>query len=429
MPDLCLGSAPKGANDFVYIGPSSIIQNGQTKTTLHVQLNRVPKSTGEIKVYVKSASGYPIPNANVNLNPDGSGWAVGNHCSLSNNDPQYYQTMVSSPGFSNANMNVSATGYALLDGLPSGNYVIYVWTPFSQNSGQNGPPSYNGGEDGTFSYDWQAAHCNTDDLRVTVDTNTTPSLHVYNAAGTDLNLSSITVTVETGNNTSGVVQGVLKFPSTVDLSANPIMLTLQPNCPMNNNGPCGQGNFAVMNGNGASEYAYSIPVASGAAYYMNVTASGWGRVNKGGGDSQINLNESTFTIINMNFIPAGSVVGTVYKPDGTVYKPGNMDWVYVNVNSNNGWTSAQVQKDGTFAMRDVLPGINRIQIQGGGMTGGFAYSLPSPAPQVNVIVGSSVTINLNLVNATYVTANLDLSKVPNPNVLMGGTRLFWVSRL
>lgn len=417
----CRNGAPDiGTNDFVYLSSNSI-QN------VRIKLNRVEKSTGTIRVYVKSASGCPttsgcpIPNANVNINPDGSGWST-DHCVANPQVPGgQYSTVESKPGLSNANTPVSATGYALLDGLPSGNYMLNVWTPFTQNTAStNGPSPVNDVDQDGFDWNWNNAHCTgtgADDIRINVDTTAVTSLHVYNAAGVDLNLSSITVIVNTGSNTSGVVQGTLKFPSTADLSGSPIMLTLQPQCDMN--GCIGQGNFTVISSSDSDHYAYSIPVASGAVYFMNVTARGWGRVKMGGGDDQINLRGSTFTVVNMNFAPTGVIKGTVYKPDGTVLVPGKYDWIGVNAGSNNGWTYAQVQKDGTFAMYDVLPGINRITMQGGGSTG-FAYALPSPAPQVNVTVGGTANINLNLVNATYVSAELNISSVPNNTVISDG---------
>ena len=416
--DLCLGAAPKGINDFVYLSSNSL-------QTVHIKLNRVAKNIGKIKVYINSSSGYPIPNANVSVQPDGSGWATGSHCSITDhNDPQYYQTINSNPGFANSNVSVSATGYALIDGLPSGNYMIYVWTPFTQNSATSGgPSSYNSGSDGSFgdNTNWAQAHCGTDDFRVHVDTaDIAQPLHVYNVAGTDMGLSSITVSIAISTTNTAVVQGALRFPYAVDLSASPIMLTLQPQCDMGN---CqGQGNFTVVPEPGATvsdHYTYSIPVASAAAYYMNVTASGWGRINKGGGDNNVSLNASTYSIVNMNFNPAGTITGTLYKPDGTVYVPGTVEWVYVNVNNNNGYSNAQVGKDGTFTMNDVLPGINTIMVGGGG-TSGFSYALPSPTPQVNVTAGNTSTINLNLVNATYLNTSLDMSKIPDTSFISQG---------
>ncbi|MFA7008656.1 MAG: carboxypeptidase-like regulatory domain-containing protein, partial [Elusimicrobiales bacterium] len=414
VQDLCSGSAAKGMNDFVY---------SSATTSVAIKLNRVARSTGTIQVCIQSASGVPIPNGNVNLNPDGSGWSNNNCVGTQSPGGPGGSTIDSKPGMANANVNVSADGCAVLDGLPSGNYMLNVWTPFTQNTSNSGPSSFNGGPDGVFSWNYMEAHCSSgtadtwsDDYRISVDTMSPTSLKMYQY-GALLPVSSITVTVAISTTNTGVVRGVLKFPTIVDLSAAPIMITLQPQCDM---GGCrGQGNFYAANGSGSSEYAYSIPVASAAAYYMNVAANGWGRVNMGGGNNQINLTASTFSVVNMSFMPAGTVSGTVYKPDGSVLTPGNNEWVYVNINSNSGWTNAQVQKDGTFVMRDVLPGINRISVQGGGMSG-FGYTLPAPAPQVTVVAGSTAAINLNLVNATYINTGLDLTKIPDNSVIAQG---------
>lgn len=397
--DLCSGAAPKGINDFVYLSSNSI-------QTVHIKLNRVPKSTGEIKVYVKAASGYAIPNANVNISPDGSGWS-NDGCA----GPQDWNTVVSSPGFANTNTNVSATGYALLDGLPSGNYILNVWTPFSQSG--NAP--YNAGPDGELNWDWSAAHCGTDDYRVTVDTHTNPSLYVYDAFGADLGLSSITVIVNAGSNVSGEVKGALTFSSAADLRANPIMITLNPNC--DGNGGCGQGNFAVIDSSGASSYNYTIKVSSGFSYWMNVASKGWGQIKSGGGDDGIHLEASSSVVKNFNFIPAGTITGTLNKPSGLgVYQPANNEYIYIDANTNNGSVYGPLSKDGTFTFEGAIPGIYTLRL-GGSVSSSFPYAFPQPAPTVTVTAGNTSTVNVDLVNATYMNVALDTSKVPDASIV------------
>ncbi len=422
--DICSGAVdnssldPSG-NDIVYV--SSDVKFHR------VTLREMPKSTGQIRVYVKSSSGYNIPNANVNINPDGTPWGK-TPTSCASNDFSGYS---SNPGFSNANINTSATGYALLDGLPSGNYNVNIWTPFS--SGGNGPSSFNNGADGQFAFgnnsnggggNWQQAHCQgygVDDYRVTVDTdpvtNGGQTMHVYNSSGTDVGLSSITYIVTAGGNATGEVKGTIRFSGLADLRETPVMITLYPQCA--GTGQCGQGNFGVINSSGSDHYDYSISVASGAAYYMNVNSVGWGRVNRGGGDNTIHLESTGTFTVNMDFEPAGTISGTVYKPDGTVFTPTTNQYVSINASGNNGWAGTQLQKDGTFVMNNVLPGISRLSIMASGGTGtAFNYALPSPAPAVTVVVNSTATVNLNLVKANYVGVQANLSWMPDQTIIM-----------
>ena len=419
-PDICAGGTLNDTvnpNDIVYISSDVMYHN--------VTLKEMPKSIGQIQVYVKSSSGYAMPNANVNINPDGSPWSTVNCATHNFGDDR------NNPGFANTNVNTSATGYALLDGLPSGNYMISVWTPFS--SGGNGPAPLNAGPDGTFTKDapnggggggdWMQSHCEgtgVDDYRITIDTTSTPTMTIYDSSGTVVGSSSITYVVEAAGDMTGLVRGNITFPSVSDLTNSPIMITLYPNC---GEGGCnGVGNFTVLSGSGASQYNYEIAVASGASYYMNVSAVGWGRNNRGGGNNAISLESTGTVVVDMEFGPAGTISGTVYKPDGTILAPTSNQYVWVDANSENGWTGTQLQKDGTFIMQDVLPGINRmhINVSGGGPgSSSFNYAMPAPAPQATVTAGMTTTLNINLVNANYVGANLDVSKTPDSTIIMG----------
>ncbi|MDA8132435.1 MAG: carboxypeptidase-like regulatory domain-containing protein, partial [Elusimicrobia bacterium] len=413
-------------NDIVYIS-SDVLYHP-------VSLNQMPPSIGQIKVCVKSSAGYPIPNSNVNLNPDGSPWSRVNCVSHNWGTPP---DDIYSPGFSNANMNTGADGCVTFDSLPGGNYMVNAWTPFS--SGMTAP--YNAGPDGTFTNsgmnnpggNWQQAHCEgtgVDDYRVTVDTTQAQTMYVYDSSGTvvrdlaNVALSSITYIVSTGNNTSGEVKGRISFPRVVDLTNNPVVITMFPQCNGGMGNQCPTGNMALINGSGADHYDYTVNVSSGYAYYMNVGSSNWGRVRRGGGNDTIHLEGSTSVVVNMEFQPAGTVTGTVYKPDGTVLTPSNSLWVGVNVGSDNGWSYTQLQKDGTFSMNNILPGVNRVSINvsGGGPNGvtNFNYALPSPQPTVTVVAGNTSTINLNLVKANYVGVDLDTTTVPDPTIIGNG---------
>lgn len=430
--DICssaVGNMAVASNDILYVSSDVAYHT--------IQLNSMPKSTGQIRVYVKSSSGLAIPNSNVNLNPDNSPWtSTMSACANANNYQQFFSTnFATTPGFSNANVNTSATGYALLDGLPSGNYMLNVWTPFS--SGGNGPSSFNSGPDGEFSFgnnnmgggmNWAAAHCEknygADDYRITIDTTQVQTMHVYNSSGTELGLSSITYIVTAGGaNMNGLVTGTLRFPTSADLGNSPVTITLYGQC--NNmsvstsmpSNPCPAGNFTAVSGVGASQ-SYSINVSTGYSYYMNVSASGWGRVNRGGGNNTISLVSTGTVVVDMDFAPAGSISGTVYKPDGSILTPTDNQYISINAGTNNSWTYAQLQKDGTFAMNDVLPGVNRVSLYLGGSS--LGYTLPAPPPTVTVTANTATTLNLNLVKSNYVGIKVNMSSMPVNSIMMDG---------
>ena len=434
-PDICSGvdnvNLDPSGNDIVYVSSDVAYKT--------IKLKEMPKSIGQIQVYVKSNSGAFIPNSNVNINPDGSPWPTDQFsCSNPNNFSIYASTnFVNSPGFSNTNMQ-AATGYALLDGLPSGNYMLNVWTPFS--SGGNNQGGFNGGPDGQFGYgnmDPFAAHCSgygVDDYRITIDTMASPSMQIYDSSGTlvpaYIGASSITYIVSAGGNASGEVKGTLRFPGIVDLSNSPISITLFGNCSgmsmstMTMSNPCPAGNFTALTSSGADHYDYSINVSSGFSYYMNVSAMGWGRINKGGGNNSIDLTSTGTAVVDMDFSQAGSISGTVYKPDGTILTPAENQYIGIDANNSSGWSSTQLQKDGTFALNDVLPGVNRLMlnISGGGPggTSSFGYALPNPPPSVTVVANTATTLNLNLVKANYVGIFVNMNKLPDNSVVMDG---------
>lgn len=398
----------------------------------NVTLKRMPPSTGKIKVCVKSPGNTPIPNSNIGLNPDGTPWPVnGDSCNNANNYTMFFSTdFVVNPGFSSINTNTGVDGCATLNNLPSGNYMVNVWTPFT--NGSNGTPSYNGGPDAQFGWgnnsnspapaSWAAVHCSgygADDYRVTVDT-AASTTKVYDSSGTlvlDASSSQITYTVSTGGNTSGRVSGTASFPGVVDLRNNPILISLYGQC--NNGSPCPAGNFTVLASSGADHYSYTINVSSGFSYYMNANATGWGRINQGGGDNSVHLESAPAVTVDMNFTPAGTLTGTLYKPDGSVFTPAGNQYIGIDADTNNGWASAQVQKDGTFSMTSVLPGVNRINLNASGDTSvPFNYALPSPAPAVTITAGTTSTLNINLVNANNVGIKLSTAALPDPTVIM-----------
>ncbi|MCM2266863.1 MAG: carboxypeptidase-like regulatory domain-containing protein [Elusimicrobiales bacterium] len=432
--DLCSGLAARGENDFVYVSSALPIFQGVASPayydSLRIQLNEMNASTGSFKVCVKAQNGMALPNSNIHINSDGSPWSKNaTGCAGTNQADYQWQ-----PGYAMKNTNTGPDGCATLTGLPTGNYVVNVWTQFSGNGSQT---SYNSGTNGSPAWGmeqscmdqtcWLQAHCagtGVDDYRVFVETNTSlgdnQMLHIYNSSsalvldGNGVKLSSITYVVQTGGNNSGLVRGTLKFPGVTDLSNNPVMITLYPDC---SDGACPSGNFTTVSGSGQAEYTYAINVASGTEYYMYTKATNWGRVRRGGGNSRVSLASTGTVVIDMDFSPGGSVTGTVYKPDGTVLIPANNQYIWVDIDNETGWTGTQVQKDGTFAVTDALAGVNRIRVNASGDSStAFNYAMPSPAPIVTVFAGSTSTVNVNLVAGTYVGIGFNPALTPDPSV-------------
>ncbi|MDO8805215.1 MAG: carboxypeptidase regulatory-like domain-containing protein [Elusimicrobiota bacterium] len=414
-PDICqANNSLATANDIVYVSSDVMYHS--------VTLLQMPPSTGQIRAYVRSTSGFPIPNAGVNINPDGSWWPkVSTSCQSNNsiNNIDYYGNQ----GFSNAYAVTSATGYAVLDGLPSGNYTLNFWTPFSSGN----PPPYNGNGDdftafgnGPWGENWWQAHCygtGVNDYRVNIDTdpatNLGQTMHVYNSSGTELGLSSITYIAATGSNVSGEVKGTVRFPGIVDLRNNPITMTLYPQ-------GAGTGNFTALTSSGADHYDYSVKVASGIAYYLSVGAAGWGRVTTGGGSNLISLVSTNTATVDMSFVSAGTLTGTVYKPDGTVFAPATGQYLSINASNRSGGSVTQLQKDGTFVINNAVPGLTNMLITTGG-SGSFNYILPVPRPSVTVVAGSTITLALNLVKSNYVSARFGISQLPDRQIIMNGS--------
>lgn len=415
--DICsVSNSSITINDLLYVS-SDVAYHG-------IQLNRMPPSNGEVGIFVRSSSGYNIPNAHVNIHPDGTPWPLfPNSCDT----PEDLAKFVNNPGFSQANAYTDPQGYARLTGLPSGNYNLNVWTPFSSGGNNSG---YNAGADGTFTQwgmsgggNWQMAHCNgtgSDDYRLSITTWTVPMFHIYDSSGTEIGDSTVTYVVSAGaGNSSGLLRGTVNFPSVVDLSNSPIMITMYPQCM----GPCTySGGLDIIDGSGQASYPYSINVSSGTQYWMNVTSPGWGRIQKGG-NSVVNLKSTGTVILDMEFAPAGTVSGKLYKPDGTIFTPSANQWIHIGMNSDRGGSGARLQSDGSFSMNDVLTGEARAYVSASG--GSFDYALPTPTPSVNVTAGSTSTLNINLVAAIKVGVLLDISKVPDATVVMDGWNALW----
>jgi hypothetical protein len=397
-----------GINDFLY-------KSTATVQTLRIALNQQPKSSGVMAVYVQDQFGNPFIQANVNISPDGQPWptAGGSLCGAA----------ISNPGLVNVNLNAT-TGYALVTGLASGNYQVNSFTPYGQasfNAGADGKQGFNGcGNIGNA-----ASGNGLDDRRVTIDTTQVVNrdVGVYDIYGNVVSsgIPSVTITVQLSTGASGVVQGTLTFPNTVnDLSKSPISIVLNPNCSGNNGGFCGGGGFASFSSSLMPQTTtYSIPVSSGQSYYLNILSNYWGAVYPGGNQPNPDLSKSTSTVMNIQFQAGGRVLGYMRKPDGSVYVPpsGNQGGTpNVNANGNSSYGNAQINSDGSYVIGGLLPGSYSLQANAGGVTT-FPYTTKVPQPQITIVAGQDVNQDVNLVDAVTLQPLVDITQLPALNIL------------
>lgn len=372
-----------------------LFSSAQAPMKRQIQLSRLQGGTGEIPIYVQTPAGVPIPRAGVNVWPDWKQWDVNPNagCDSGMND------LRQNPGLSNANVQAT-TGYALITGLPAGNYSINVWTPFSQQGTQ-----YNGGVDNQFGWEWNqncSGGVHVDDLRVTVTTSPA-GVKVYSATGVDLNISSVVVTVNPNSaGANATVQGTMTFPEVADLRSDPISINLQA---------CGEGGcsggFALVNSSGASSYNYSMVVSTGKDYWVNVESAYWGMVRAGGDRGNLTVPAGAPSgpiTMNFKFARAGRLTGKLYKPDGAIFQPSTQGGEFSNANINargmsvQGWGNTQVNQDGTFSIGGLLPGIYELQVQG---QGDFDYSTPLERTRVTITAGQDSYADINLVDGAW----------------------------
>jgi hypothetical protein len=384
-------SGVPGANDIFYASSATVV----SKT---IQLAAAPASTGTLAINITDQFGNFFPQASIGLYPDGTSWSTGGgaSCGATQNHP----------GLKNVNLNNVPTGYALIDGLPSGNYMLNVWTPYGQTS-------FNAPKDQFLSGSCPGS--NGPYYRLNIDTNTTPDVHIYdvygNAVGTAV--SSVTVQVVVSTSGTGSVQGTLSFPSPgVDLSQNPILISLNVQC--NGSGNCpNSGGFTVLSSsNTPQSQPFAIAVSSGYRYFMNIKAAYWGAIFAGGNQPQPDLTVSTYAVVNLRMGPAGRVLGTMRKPDGSAYiPPQGQNAPNVNAEGNSSWGDTQVNPDGSFAVGGLLPGSYTLSPRNYG-GGSFPYTAKQPAPAISVVANQDVHQDLLLDNAVTVRPVLNPALLP-----------------
>ena len=136
--------------------------------------------------------------------------------------------------------------------------------------------------------------------------------------------------------------------------------------------------------------------------------------SSGGNQPQPNLSASTSAVVNLQFAPAGRVLGFLRNPDGTAYlvpsnSQGNVP--SVNANGNNSYGNIQINNDGSFALGGLLPGIYTLQGQEYG--GSFPYVTQNPNPTVSITANQDVHQDVTLTNAVTVNPILSTASLPS----------------
>lgn len=377
--------APPGVNDFLY---------NSTTTALNrrIQLAQIPPSSGKLAVYVTDQFGNTFPQSGVSLNPDWTNWNVSGACG---------GATASNAGYANINTN-AATGYILLSGVPSGNYQLSAYT-------QYGPSSFN-----NFTFNGSAfGTCPSNQLRLSIDTMTALNAHVYNAAGAQIaNVSSVTVVVAVSTSGTGLVSGTLTFPSVVNLSASPIVITLQPQCGPSGCNP-GGGFKSYTSASTGPVINYAIPVSSGQTYFMSFASNYWGAITAGGSQIAVDLTQSNSAVVPVSFVPAGRVFGFLRKPDGSVFVPQTNQYLWIDAGGNNSWGNSQIAADGSFSIGGLLPGVYHYFVgNSGGSGNSFPYTVKQPLQQVQVVANQDTAQDAYLDNAVAVRPFIAVSSLP-----------------
>ncbi|MBI4063607.1 MAG: carboxypeptidase regulatory-like domain-containing protein [Elusimicrobia bacterium] len=424
------GTTDLALNDFLYTGGTL-----QKK----IRVRRAPAGTGKMLIGVKDNQGRSIPGSWISVWPDWSSWHTdpayngGDPC---DNQMHFGGVDISSPGLAGVNMEAS-TGYVQLTNLRPGNYQVQVWTRFS-NEGRN----YNAGVDGIWNWQWGHRGCESgpigipdsaDDLRVFIPEAANSNVQIYNTLGTLQAATSITVVVPLSTQPkSGVVNGTLIFPQVVNLSDQPITITIQKQCKEGEGESCwNKGGYDVIGDDEtpAASYNYSIAVDSAAQYWVQVTGKYWGVVRDTGERDNLDLKSSTYAVRNMKFAPAGRLVGYVYKPDRSRFIPGqdsfgNYLGGNINANSEHNWAWGQVSNDGGFQLGGLLPG--QYQVQGETWGGNVTYANPEPAAEATIVANQDAAIDFRFVNGQVVlfqASTVSLPALSGNIVTDGGNRL------
>jgi hypothetical protein len=392
-------SSPAAASQGTEVGPKDIVfDSASAPMKVRIQIPRASAGTGEMPIDIVDQNGDPLPGGTVNLWPDGRAWHTNAAQGCSNNASNR-----SNPGLANISAE-APSGHVTLTDLPPGNYILNVWSPFSSQGVQ-----FNGGPDGEFAWNW-SIDCDTpphaDDLRVTIDSMTIPSFRIYDSSGVDTNQESVIVRVNTLQPYADHAVDInLTFPEAVDLSSDPILVTLQE---CGDNGCSGA--YHQFNTGPLTSFNFELAIATG-NYWVNVQSKYWGIVREGGGQGRVVVDENNATNIPLRFkfAKAGRVKGFLYKPDGSLYTPGQGSGASVSASMKNGnsWGYANVARDGSFVIGGLLPGTYQLRINGWGT---FDLANPIEPVSVAVVADQDSYAEVRTVNGVKVLPSVNLGE-------------------
>ncbi|MBD3271303.1 MAG: hypothetical protein GF384_02045, partial [Elusimicrobia bacterium] len=337
-----------------------------TDPTTRVEKSLV-EATGIVKGVVK-INGTPCPEAWLNIWPD---WQRSNHQSL---NPYEKPGM----GFANARVDL---GSFEITGIPTGRYIVEANTPFN-----NQPAQYNWGPDRTSGSqaDWG------DDLIVQIneagaskyatvlnaaDESAAPA-SVYDSATKTL-IVNIPLTA-TGNNS---ISGTITF--TGGTAPDPTQVLVMCREDFSDEGSQPNAGFTILRSQdlvSTGVYTYEIPNLPDGTYRVEVKAPNFGVVYKNGGEHNENITLSTAkpnATVNFNMEPSGTVLCSLRKPDGTLFRPTDgMNFVGASVNARGtdvqSWGYNEVRKNGQARIEGLLPGEYMLEVNGWGRSYDYA---------------------------------------------------------
>lgn len=388
------GTSP-GPNDFLYTSTTTVVKRV-------IGLSAVAASTAKVGIFVQDQLGNPLPHSGVSLYPDFTPWYKDGTCT----------TQIPNPGMMNINTS-AATGYVELSGMPSGNYMLSAYTQF-------GAASYN---NAVFNSSVPFGGCNAlNNYRLYIDTANAPYVaRTYNGGGALMtSYSSATIVVQVSTSSTGLVQGTLTFPSAVNLSLSPVLITLYAQC--NPGSPCNGGGYgAFTSASTGPVINYAIPVSSGQSYWMSVTSDYWGAITAGGSQLQVDLKSSTAAYVPIKFAAAGRVKGSMRAPDGSVFVPQNNQYVWVGASGNNSWGNTQLGADGSFDIGGLLPGVYRFQVGvgGSGPSSKFPYTTRRPEQQIQITANQDTLQDAYLDYAVGLQPTASLASLPALSIAAG----------
>jgi|GEM_PF-3830781 len=353
---------------------------------------------GNLQVRLANAT-IALSRAHVNCRPDWRAWKGPNPCDVSRSTAA---ASISCAGLGYGDTE-STTGYYSLTGLEKGNYECDLFTPFLDRP-------YNFNKSGTDGGEVSSCSGNAaDDIRISMGGD--DLLRVYTCAGalatgfTAGGNLDVTVTVDTSA-TGGVIGGRITFDRVVNLAASPVVVIAHEQftggASFQNFVPPKTG-IAVCSADGASTCDYSMNVATGTKYFLEIKSGNYGVAWEN--RSEADLSQSTSSVgNNFKMFPSGSVKITVKLPDGTNAIPNNTPR---SGQENNYWNGGcdchgeeahtagftEMDTQGQCNITGLLPGPLNCSIHGNGP--GYKYTNASESG-ITVKVGQTTNVTLNL---------------------------------